>query len=276
MKLLFLSSILCVCFLYSNAQLSLPDTLSDQTNIVNSPGGNFTGYHANGDKRYEGYKRKDVLHGPWSSWYNNGQQVDAGSLQKGIPNGQWSGWYQNGQLHFIKTYSADKWQQFQYEKGHYHPKRVSMYITKLFHEHKKQAAIYTTAINSFCDKQNCARVNEALQQTISNNTIQEHYHPVFDQGLLHGPFAIYFPDGAIKDTGNYKNGLPEGLWIKWTDDKQFYWHGHYVHGKKNKEWKLYSSADKLIRILYFKNGTYLWRKDMKEGIETTQEELSGF
>ena len=80
-------------------------------------------------------------------------------------------------------------------------------------------------------------------------------------------FINYFPNGAIKDSGNYKNGLPEGLWIKWTDDKQFYWKGYYQHGAKNKEWKLYSPDAKLIRIVFYRNDKYMWRKDLKEGIE---------
>lgn len=189
--------------------------------------------------------------------YDNGQLLDSGSLQKGIPDGSWTGWYKNGKIQFIRTYSAEKWQQFQNEKSRYHPKRVSMPITKLFHENKKQAEKYLTAINTFCAKQNCS----------GSNKENEHYHPLFEKGLLHGPFANYFPDGSIKDTGIYRNGLPEDLWTKWTDDKNFYWKGFYHHGLKNKEWKLYSSANKLIRIIAYRDGKLLWRKDMKEGVE---------
>ena len=141
-----------------------------------------------------------------------------------------------------------------------------MPITKLFHENKKQAEKYTNAINTFCATPGCTNVNQGT----------EHYHPPFENGLLHGSFANYFPGGAIKDTGNYKNGLPEGHWIKWTDDKQYYWKGYYQHGRKDQEWKLYSSAGKLIRVLFFKDGNYVWRKDMKEGVAVTQDETSGF
>ena len=187
-------------------------------------------------------------------------------MQKGIPDGKWRGWYQHGQPQFIRTYSFDKWQQFQNEKGRYHPKRVSLFITKLFHENKKQAEKYTTAINTFCAVQNCNRMNEEQQQTIDNNGTQKHYHPIFEHGLLHGIFVNYFPDGAVKDSGMYRNGLPEDLWIKWTDDKQFYWEGHYHHGARNKEWKLYAANGKLIRIVSFREGKFFWRKDLKEGV----------
>lgn len=206
------------------------------------------------------------LNGQWRSWYSNGQLLDSGLMQKGIPGGKWAGWYKNGDPQFIRTYSADKWQQFQNEKSRYHPKRISMPITKLFHENKKQAEKYITAINTFCAQQNCP----------GSNKEKEHYHPLFEKGLLHGPFANYFSDGSIKDTGIYRDGLPEDLWTKWTDDKKYFWKGFYHHGMKNKEWKLYSSTGKLIRILYFKDGKYLWRKDMQETVPALENETSGF
>ncbi len=236
----------------------------------------LVGYHSNGIKQYESYKRKKDLHGPWNSWYSNGQPLDSGLFKKGLPHGEWKGWYENGNPQFIRTYSFDKWQQFQNEKARYHPKRISMPLTEIYHNNKKQSQKYTTARNTFCAIQNCNRVKEGLQQKIDNNADQQHYHPVFENGLLHGPFANYFPDGTVKDSGNYKNGLPEGMWIKWTDERQFYWMGHYQHGRKNNEWKLYTSADKLIRIVFYRQGKFLWRNDMKEGFETTEEEMSGF
>ena len=193
------------------------------------------------------------------------QSLDSGELRKGIPDGTWITYYENGQVQFIRNYSFDKWKQFQHEKNRYHPKRISMPITHLYHDNKKRAKKYIDAIHTFCAKKNCSETNVA-----------DHYHPPFENGLLHGPFANYHRDGTIKDTGNYKDGMPEGLWTKWTDDKQFYWKGFYKHGMKNREWKLYSSTDKLISIISFRNGKYLWRKDMKEGVEITQDDLSGF
>lgn len=190
-----------------------------------------------------------------------------GLLIKEIPDGKWVTYYNNGQVQFLRTYSFEKWKQFQHEKHRYHPKRVSMQITKLYHDNRKQAEKYLNAINSFCAMQTCYAANE---------TEPDHYHPPFENGLLNGPFANYFPDGMIKDTGNYKNGLPEGIWIKWTDDKQFYWKGFYKHGVKTNEWKLYSANEKLLTIVSFRQGKYLWRKDMKDNIEIAQDDLSGF
>jgi antitoxin component YwqK of YwqJK toxin-antitoxin module len=262
MKLSFLLLSLCVCYLFANAQLSL--STADQQVTANDE--KLTGYYANGIKQYQGYRRKENLHGQWSSWYSNGQSLDSGLLIKGIPDGTWVTYYNDGTLQFVRTYSSTNWQKFQHEKARYHPKRVAMAITTLYHDNKKQAEKYITAVNTFCAKPGCLRATEKLQLIIDNNNTQ-HYHPIFENGLLHGTFINYFPNGAIKDSGNYKNGLPEGLWIKWTDDKQFYWKGFYQHGSKNKEWKLYSSNGNLLRIVFYRNNKYLWRKDLKEGIE---------
>jgi len=275
MKSLFLTIFICVCCFISSGQLSLSDTLSDQQSVITT-NERLSGYYINGNKQFEGYRRKNDLHGEWKSWYYNGVKLDSGFFKKGIPDGQWSAWYENGNPQFTRTYSADKWQQFQNEKDRYHPKRLSMSLTQLYHENKKQANKYLIAANTFCAIKNCKRSNEELQQVIDNNASQQHYHPVFPQGLLDGAFANYFPDGSVKDSGNYKNGLPEGMWIKWTDDKKFWWEGHYHHGAKNKEWKLYNTNNKLISIVSFREGKLLWRKDMKEGVQIVEEELSGF
>jgi antitoxin component YwqK of YwqJK toxin-antitoxin module len=275
MKLLFHFILLCVCDHLSNAQLSLSDGLNERALTIQDEG-RLSGYYRNGNKKFEGAKRKEGLHGPWNSWFANGRPLDSGSLKKGIPDGEWWAWYENGNPQFIRTYSADKWQQFQNEKDRYHPKRVSMPLTKLYYDNKRQANKYLIVANTFCAVKNCKRNNEDLQQAIEQNILQQHYHPVFREGLLHGVFANYFPDGAVKDSGNYKNGLPEGMWIKWTDDKQFYWEGHYSHGRKNKEWKLYNANNKLVSIVSFRQGEVLWRKDMKEGVEIPAEDMTGF
>ena len=253
MKLISTLLLLCSCTIFCSGQPSLPDTINQK------------------------FVTEKKWNGQWTSWYSKGQLLDSGLMQKGIPDGMWLVRYQNGTTKFIRTYSSGKWLQFQNEKERYHPKRISMPITKLFHENKARAQLYITAINTFCALQNCSGSNkEDLSQKINSNSEGDHYHPLFENGLLHGPFANYFSDGTIKDSGFYRNGLPEDLWIKWTDDKKFYWKGFYHHGLKNKEWKLYSSSGQLIRIISYRDGKYLWRKNMKEGLEITQEELSGF
>jgi hypothetical protein len=256
MKQLLLLIFACCCYLFSNAQLP-------QTDTVSVPGFSITS--TKNDKQQTG-----IRNGYWVSWYANARRLDSGLIQKGVADGQWKGWYKDGSPRFVRTYSAEKWQQFQHEKSRYHPKRTSLPITRLFHENKNEAEKYLNAINTFCAGQNCAGKNESPQLTVRLNAEGEHYHPVFEQGLLHGLFVNYFPGGAVKDSGNYKDGLPEGLWLKWTDDKKYYWKGYFQHGHKNKEWKLYTANDKLVRVVLYENGKLLWRKNMIEGVEVAE------
>ncbi|HJS53712.1 MAG TPA: hypothetical protein VJ765_04185 [Chitinophagaceae bacterium] len=271
MKLWFLIIIFCACKIHSGAQLSLPGSVNGDQSIYTEPvDGKITATYTNGNKLYEGYLQKEKWHGQWNSWYDDGQKLDSGLMRLGIPDETWTGWYPDGTIQFIRTYSADKWQQFHLEKLRYHSKRISLPLTQLYHENKKLAEKYISAINSFCVTAKCTRVrNESLSQKINNNSTGDHYHPLFENGLLHGPFVNYFPAGAVKVSGNYKNGLPEGLWIKWTDDRQFYWKGFYQHGMKNKEWKLYRSSGQLVSIVFYKHGKYMWRKDLKEDAGAT-------
>jgi antitoxin component YwqK of YwqJK toxin-antitoxin module len=223
------------------------------------------GYFTNGKKQYEGFRQKEQWHGLWISWYSNGQILDSGFFQKGIPDGTWQGWYENGNPKFTRNYSAEKWQLYKQEIVRYHPKKILLPISTVYHQNKKEAEKYTDAINTFCNPAKCPRASkEEFLQKINNNA-GDHYHPLFDDGFLHGSFVNYFPDGAVKDSGNYKDGLPEGLWIKWTNDRQYYWKGFYMHGQKDKEWKLYMANGKLIRITLYKQGKLIWRKEIKEG-----------
>jgi antitoxin component YwqK of YwqJK toxin-antitoxin module len=225
-----------------------------------------TGNFANGNTQYEGFTYKGEWQSLWKSWYSNGQKLDSGFFRKGIPDGTWQSWYENGNPKFKRNYSADKWLQYQQEIVQYHPRKILLPITGLYYKNKKEVEKYTAAINTFCNTANCSRANkEDFLQKINNN-MGDHYHPLFTDGFLHGPFVNYFSDGAVKDSGQYKNGLPEGLWIKWTNDKLHYWKGFYLHGQKEKEWKLYMANGKLIRITFYKQGKLMWRKEMKEGV----------
>lgn len=272
MRLIFILLFVCGTAIYCCGQLSLSDTIHNRVIKEEHPD-KITGYFADGSKQYEGYKNKNNLYGLWNSWYSNGQTLDSGILQKGIPGGTWVMRFNNGLPQFIRTYSTEKWEQFQNEKIRYHSKRISMPLTKLFHEDKIKAEQYITAINTFCDKQNCSRPDkEDISVRVNANSKDHHYHPLFENGLLHGPFINYFPDGAVKDSGNYRDGLPEGLWIKWTGDKQFYWEGYYQHGAKNKEWKLYSANRRLVRVVSYRQGKIIWRKDMKDVVGVKVED----
>ncbi len=73
----------------------------------------------------------------------------------------------------------------------------------------------------------------------------------------------YYSNGHVKDSGYYKEGLREGLWIHYTAPGGSYWKGFYHNGSQQKEWKLYNEKGKLLLIVFYnQNGEEIWRKEM--------------
>jgi hypothetical protein len=55
-------------------------------------------------------------------------------------------------------------------------------------------------------------------------------------GVMHGPYVRYYPDGARAVKGAYDNNLPDGDWIWWHDNQQEASKGKYVRGKQTGPW----------------------------------------
>jgi antitoxin component YwqK of YwqJK toxin-antitoxin module len=73
----------------------------------------------------------------------------------------------------------------------------------------------------------------------------------------------YFENGVVKDSGYYKEGLREGLWVHRSEASQGVWTGMYRHGIRQYEWKYYNPSGKLLLIVFFnKKGEEEWRKLM--------------
>jgi antitoxin component YwqK of YwqJK toxin-antitoxin module len=222
------------------------------------------GRYLNGMIHYKGQVQKGRLQGAWQSWYTGNLPCDAGTFQKGIPDGAWTVWYNNGNPRFVRTYSEDKWRRFELERLRYHPKRIASPLAELAQKNREKAEVYINAHRSFCDPLYCtADENTGVLRRLYENSSSDHYHPLFEKGLLHGLFINYFPDGTVKDSGDYENGLPHGPWLHYTAFGQSYWSGYYHHGEKDKEWKLYESSGQLLRIIGYNKGKELWRKEIR-------------
>jgi antitoxin component YwqK of YwqJK toxin-antitoxin module len=61
----------------------------------------------------------------------------------------------------------------------------------------------------------------------------------------------YFPSGAVKDSGYYKNGLREGVWMEMIEDENVRSIGYYRHGQKKDIWKYYNPQGKLLYIQHY-------------------------
>lgn len=204
------------------------------------------------------------LHGNWQSWYQNGLLCDSGSLVKGLPDGVWKHWDASGQLIALRTYSVDKYHRVSNEMTRYHPKRISFPLAALYQKNKEQAIKYLDVAYSFvnADKKG---TGWSLSGLITKNIIPGNtYRPVFDHTLHHGLFMNFFPDGIVKDSGYYKNGLRQGMWLHRDTGKVTIRQGSYVNGVKVKEWKSYNASGKLQELVFYTSrGELKWRKEFQ-------------
>lgn len=60
-------------------------------------------------------------------------------------------------------------------------------------------------------------------------------------GVLHGPYFSYYPDGTHKSRGAYDLGEPNGDWFWWHDNGNEQQQGRYVRGKKTGSWSAWHS-----------------------------------
>lgn len=205
--------------------------------------GNISGFHSEGKIRYTGMVKNKKLHGPWSSWYMSETPHDKGNLKWGIPDGTWRVWYANGQPRYIRNFSAAKWQRVKQEFRNPHPRTILYPITRL----------YLSQGNQVYDLMKSATL-------FANSPANEPYFPVFTEGLLHGTYINYFEDGSLRDSGEYVNGLRNGLWLESTPDETGFWQGPYHNGFREGTWKLLTRSGQVTRMVHYKKGEIIWDK----------------
>ena len=212
---------------------------------------------------YKASTKKGKLNGAWQSWYQNGMPCDSGTLVSGLPDGVWKHWDSEGNLLSVRTYHADKFERINHEIRRYHPRKVTFPLVHLYKKNETWARQFLHASYSF--KKTPWRTDDhSINNLVTSNiTAGNKYRPVFDHSLHHGLYKNLFANGAVKDSGYYKDGLKEGPWMHravngWVSQ------GVYAHGTKVREWKTYDSAGKLQEIdFYTSSGKLKWTKRFK-------------
>jgi antitoxin component YwqK of YwqJK toxin-antitoxin module len=210
---------------------------------------------------FKAHAKNHRLHGEWRSWYANEQMLDSGQLVNGIPDGEWRYFDSTGQLLSVRHYNADKFRRVKEEWRHPDPRRSFFALTDMYRSNPSAAVYHTRTAYSFPSKHD--RVKRSLRETVLlNRTGADAYHPVFDEGLLHGLYLNYFSNGMIRDSGYYKDGLKDGVWVHHNSIGGSWFLGTYKNGLRQYEWKQYDASGKLLSIIFYtKEGKEAWRKD---------------
>jgi antitoxin component YwqK of YwqJK toxin-antitoxin module len=211
-----------------------------------------TGRRQTGHAHFIIHFRKEQLHGDWQSFYNANRRADSGRFHKGLPDGVWKTWYPGGQLKTVRNYSAAKYHYIRYDIQRNHPKEQRYAITR--YDRKNQARHFrpqyegSTAINQ----------HASLLEKINSNTSKDGniYLPPFLHCLHHGLYINYYENGAVKDSGNYVNGLKHGLWKEAVETGPTAAFGYYDHGVRQGQWKWHNNTGELFYTeLYKPDGT---------------------
>jgi antitoxin component YwqK of YwqJK toxin-antitoxin module len=216
-----------------------------------------------GNILFSAFVKNHLLHGSWKSYYNLHQLIDSGQLIKGLPDGLWQTWYANGQLKSVRNYDADLYFRIKGDVDLNHPKVSRFVITERFKKEGRSVLNVFSAAYSY--NRNLQEVPSSLiTLTELNQENPALYHPPFVNALHHGLYMNFFENGILKDSGYYKDGLKEGLWLHRSDAQNGKWIGLYKHGLKQKEWKYYQQSGKLTTIVFFNSkGREEWRKSFQ-------------
>lgn len=205
--------------------------------------------------------KQHKLHGTWQSFFSPMQKIDEGRLVKGIPDGLWQVWYPNGQLKAVRNYSASLFFSIKQDVELNHPKISRFALTERF---KKEGDAVLKIIHATYSFNHSTHSNPySPVELVKKNRTEEQYHPPFNNALHHGLYINYFENGIVKDSGYYKVGLKDGIWMHRNAATTGVWKGSYKHGVKHKEWKYYNPAGKLMLIVFYSgDGKEEWRKEI--------------
>jgi antitoxin component YwqK of YwqJK toxin-antitoxin module len=244
--------------------------------VAISPG-TLVGLSATGDTQFIAHFKRNKLKGNWISKFDQDQLCDSGNIENNIPDGLWKSWYPNGNLRFIRTYDAFKLQKAKQDIPRRNSKSVSSSIAEIA---KTNIVIAYSFLNPDYSFHTLAAhpVNFSsfkgwltLNERVANNINQESfYFPPFVECLHHGLYMNFYENGAVKDSGYYRNGLREGIWEEWLDDGATRSNGFYSRGHKVDTWKFYNQQGQLLYVKSFdRNGRETNRKTFRLGLRAS-------
>ena len=238
--------------------------------------GFFVVFNERGDTQFVGNYRKGQLNGKWMSWFNNRNACDSGLLINNLPDGIWKGWYANGNPRYILQFNARKLNALKNELvnqpkikyfnlANRRPDEASMHYDALLLFGHETPEVKTILLSKKVNHPvySLETVKKIVAENVEVNN-GSYYKAPFSEGLLHGQFTSFHPNGSVKESGLYLNGLREGMWEEYTLQKEKAV-GTYRHGYRNGEWRYYSKEGKLL----------YWKRFDVKGSETEKYSFAG-
>jgi antitoxin component YwqK of YwqJK toxin-antitoxin module len=241
--------------------------------VAISPG-TLIGLSASGDTQFIAHYKRNKLKGNWISKFGHDQLCDSGNIKNNIPDGLWKSWYPNGNLRSVRTYDAFKLEKAKHDIPRRNSKSVNSSIAEIAKTNIMIAysflhpdySFHTLAAHpvNFSSFNNWLTLNERVANNINPESF---YFPPFAECLHHGLYMNFYENGAVKDSGYYKNGLREGIWEEWVNDGTTRSTGFYSRGHKADTWKFYNRQGQLQYVRsYDRHGRETNRKSFKPSL----------
>lgn len=197
--------------------------------------------------RYDDQGRRT---GKWMRFWSQGVGVirEEGSYERGLKEGVFKYFSRNGDLERTETYKRG-------ERVEDAPEAVALDLRKAFHP------------NGEVSREGPWRDNTPMG---THRFYDEEGHmvevKVFRQGVLSasgmldslgrrtGPWLVYWPDGSVKESGEYLAGVKEGDWTYFRRDGETEQEGGYRQGQWHGVWTWYHPGGKLHRRERYRKG----------------------
>lgn len=164
------------------------------------------------------FKDQDLLikDGPFTLYHTKNVKAIEGRFADNIPVGLWKQWYENGQLKdsgfLVSNNMAGTWRSW-YENG----------VLSSVAEYPDPDSIYVQ------------RSSNIVVPPKGSSILD--YRPPFNS--KHGQWKSYYPNGVLRDSGNYNHGGKQGLWKNYYDSAQLESIGSFRNSYPDGEWQYF-------------------------------------
>ncbi|MCF8302400.1 MAG: hypothetical protein K9I94_03920 [Bacteroidales bacterium] len=188
--------------------------------------GSWVSYYQNGKIKARGTYDDNVKVGKWTYYYPNGQVEQTGRYNnKGKPDGDWTWYYQSGNV---------------------------------LREESFYNGLKEGLMTEYSESGNVIIQGEYIAGT-KNGFWNYNYGDHREEGsysndLRSGEWKYFYPDSTLHFKGSYIDGNPNGKHIYYWDNGNRKIEGHYIMGRKHKQWIKYNRKGEPYLIITYQNG----------------------
>ena len=201
--------------------------------VNNKPVGIWEYYFESGALKMKG-EMQDEGAGMWVYFFEKGNKNMEGRLRNGKRDGNWRFYYEYGGLKSVGNFEEGK----RIGKWLYYNENTTL---KAEAEYKNNRGYYTRHYESGAVKAKGLNVDGKSDSTWVYFHENKHQKATgnYEQGIKEGLWKYYHENGTLASEGEYLAGIENGKWIFYHENGQVSSEGIEKEGKKDGFWKMY-------------------------------------